>query len=328
MSSSPLDPNRIAAGTHSPFGSGLQQFSSSDLEAVGRRFSELTFPLSSAWSSLIGVETLITVTEVTPGPAPTLDTLDPSSATTLLDLVDGAGAFRVIGNFGPDLDAIALVIGVPLGLVVVDRLLGGSGRHTEDRLFSEIDLNLLGAVIDPTFVAVSALRPAGQGHLSVGRMTDLSESELNTRLSGGCTVALSVSFGDQHLPMHLVLGQDATRELAGVRSQATHTTPLSKSESERSMQAALEQVNVEVVVSFEPVPVPSHRLMSLDVGDVIPLRVSPESPLPLFVDAKRFAAVRPARSGTQVACKVVDTFPPAGDANTSADLSSPHGGSL
>ncbi|NLA34335.1 MAG: hypothetical protein GX868_01460 [Actinobacteria bacterium] len=328
MSPSSLDPNRIAPGTRSPFGSGLEQFSPNDLEAVGRRFAELTFPLSSGWSNLIGVETTVTVAEVIAGPLPTLETLDPSTSATLLDLVAGEGAFRVIGTFGPDLDAIALVIGVPLGLVIVDRLLGGSGRQTEDRQFSTIDLDLLSAVIDPTFVAMSALRPAGQGHLSVGRMTEPSEAELNTRLSGGCTVCLSVAFGDQVLPMHLVLGQEATRELAGVRSQATHTTPLSKSESELSMQAALQQVNVEVVVCFEPVSVPSHRLMALDVGDVLPLRTSPDSPLPLFVDSKRFATVRPARSGTQVACKVVDTFSPVGDATASADLSSSHGGSL
>lgn len=328
MSPSSLDPNRIAPGTRSPFGSGLQQFSPDDLEAVGRRFSELTFPLSSGWSNLIGVETMVTVAEVTAGPVPTLETLDPSTSASLLDLVDGVGAFRVIGTFGPDLDAIALVIGVPLGLVIVDRLLGGSGRVTEDRQFSTIDLDLLGAVVDPTFGAVSTLRPAGQGHLSVGRMTEPSEAELNTRLSGGCTVVLSVSFGEQVLPMYLVLGQEATRELAGVRSQATHTTPLSKSESERSMQAALQQVSVEVVVRFEPVTVPSHRLMTLDVGDVIPLRAAPDSPLPLYVDSKRFATVRPARSGTQVACRIVETLSPAGDASASADPSSEHGGAL
>lgn len=326
MSSSSIDPNRIAAGTRSPFGSGSQQFSPNDLEAVGRRFAELTFPLSSGWSNLIGAETLITVAEVVAGPNPTLETLDPSKTATLLDLVDGEGTFRTIGTFGPDLDAIALIVPVTLGLVIVDRLLGGTGRHTEDRQFSEIDLDLLSTVVEPTFAAVSTLRPPGQGHLSVGRLTAATEAELNTRLSGGSVVTMSVNFGDSDYPLYLVLGPEATRELAGVRSQATHTTPLSKTESELSMQAALQQVSVEVVVSFDPVAVASHRLMSLDVGDVIPLRTTLDAALPLYVDAKRFASVLPARSGTQVACKVVDTFSPNGDAAASAATS--HGGSL
>lgn len=318
----------MTAGPRSPFGSGLQQFSANDLEAVGRRIAELTFPLSSGWSNVVGVETLITVAEVAPGPNPTLETLDPATSDTLLDLVAGADAFRTIGTFGPDLDAIALVVPVQLGLVVVDRLLGGAGRIDEDRRLSAIDLDLLETVVEPTFAAVSTLRPPGQGHLSVGRLSSATEAELNTRLSGGSLVTLTVRFGEQQLHMHLVLGQAATRELAGIRPQATHTTPLSKSESERSMQAALARVSVDAVIAFEPVTMPSHRLMTIEVGDVIRLRTPADAPLPLYVDGKRLANVLPARSGTQVACKVVETFFPTGDAHEPVTASPSTGGSL
>lgn len=301
----------------------MQQFSSSDLEAVGRRFAELTFPLSAAWSEFLGSEATLQVAEVVAGPSPTLDTLDPSTPTSLLDLVAGEGAFSAIGTFGLDLDAIALIIPTELGLCTVDRLLGGNGRPAGDRELTGIDIDLLKTVVEPTFATVGTLRPAGQGQLPVGRLVEPEETELNERLSGGATVVVSVALGDQLLPLHLVLGPAATRELAGVRSAASHTTPLSKSDSERHMQTALQHVSVEVVVAFDPIVVPSHRLLSLDVGDVIPLRTAPNAPLPLYVNDRQLASVLPARAGTHVACQVVSTFPSADEASAMSAPSSP-----
>ena len=307
----------------------MQQFSSTDLEAVGRRFSELTFPLSAAWSEFLGSEATLQVAEVVAGPSPTLDTLDPSTSTSLLDLVAGEGTFTAIGTFGLDLDAIALVIPTELGLCTVDRLLGGNGRPAGDREYSTIDVDLLKTVVEPTFATIGTLRPAGQGQLPVGRLIDPEETDLNERLSGGVVVVISVALGDQLLPLHVVLGPSATRELAGVRTAASHTTPLSKSDSERHMQAALQHVSVEVVVAFDPIVVPSHQLLSLDVGDVIALKTAPNSPLPLFVHDRKLASVLPARAGTHVACQVVSTFPSADETSaTSASTSPAFGGSL
>jgi len=310
------------------FGDGMHQFSPADFEVVARRFAELTFPLTAGWSNLLGSEVLINVSEVTPGPDPTSETLDPSSSATLLDNVAGAGSYRVIATFGPDLDAIAVVVPTALGLTVVDRLLGGTGRTIDNRRLTDIDRDLLSTVLEPTFGAIGELRPSGQGHLPIGRMTETIESELNDRLAAGSTVTITVVIGDERLPLHIVLGPAATRELAGVRSQSTHTTPLSKSESELKMQSALASVSVEVVVAFEPIKLPSHRVLALDVGDIISLRMTPDSALPLFVDERRLAEVRPARSGTQVACQVVSTFRDGTPDSSATPDSHTFGGSL
>lgn len=286
------------------FGDGVAHFGADELEAITRALAEVVVPLSTNWSELLGHEVEVTIGDVRPGPLPRPADAEPDPTASILDGLADPHAYIAIGAFGADLGTAALIIPSPLGLVVVDLLLGGSGRPAGERALSAIDLDLLRTVTAPTFSALRRLGAADRFDEPVPVLTDLEEADLSARLAAGVAIDVMVTIGEHTQPLIVVLGPAAARLLAG---SAVTTTAAAPAESRAILASVLADVVVEAIVTFPSVQVPSHRILALDVGDVIGLGADPDAVLPLRVDGLHLADVRPARAGSDVACQIVST---------------------
>lgn len=304
------------------FGDGVAHFGADELEAITRALAEVVVPLSTNWSELLGHEVEVTIGDVRPGPLPRPADAEPDPTASILDGLADPHAYIAIGAFGADLGTAALIIPTALGLVVVDLLLGGSGRPTGERALSAIDLDLLRTVTAPTFSALRRLGAADRFDEPVPVLTDLDEADLSARLAAGVAIDVMVTIGEHTQPLIVVLGPAAARLLAG---SAVTTTAAAPAESRAILASVLADVVVEAIVTFPSVQVPSHRILALDVGDVIGLGADPDAVLPLRVDGLHLADVRPARAGSDVACQIVSTAVTTSRNSGKHSVSSPTG---
>ena len=304
------------------FGDGVAHFGADELEAITRALAEVVVPLSTNWSELLGHEVEVTIGDVRPGPLPRPADAEPDPTASILDGLADPHAYIAIGAFGADLGTAALIIPSPLGLVVVDLLLGGSGRPAGERALSAIDLDLLRTVTAPTFSALRRLGAADRFDEPVPVLTDLEEADLSARLAAGVAIDVMVTIGEHTQPLIVVLGPAAARLLAG---SAVTTTAAAPAESRAILASVLADVVVEAIVTFPSVQVPSHRILALDVGDVIGLGADPDAVLPLRVDGLHLADVRPARAGSDVACQIVSTAVTTSRNSGTTSVSSPTG---
>ena len=304
------------------FGDGVAHFGADELEAITRALAEVVVPLSTNWSELLGHEVEVTIGDVRPGPLPRPADAEPDPTASILDGLADPHAYIAIGAFGADLGTAALIIPSPLGLVVVDLLLGGSGRPAGERALSAIDLDLLRTVTAPTFSALRRLGAADRFDEPVPVLTDLEEADLSGRLAAGVAIDVMVTIGEHTQPLIVVLGPAAARLLAG---SAVTTTAAAPAESRAILASVLADVVVEAIVTFPSVQVPSHRILALDVGDVIGLGADPDAVLPLRVDGLHLADVRPARAGSDVACQIVSTAVTTSRNSGKHSVSSPTG---
>lgn len=304
------------------FGDGVAHFGADELEAITRALAEVVVPLSTNWSELLGHEVEVTIGDVRPGPLPRPADAEPDPTASILDGLADPHAYIAIGAFGADLGTAALIIPSPLGLVVVDLLLGGSGRPAGERALSAIDLDLLRTVTAPTFSALRRLGAADRFDEPVPVLTDLEEADLSARLAAGVAIDVMVTIGEHTQPLIVVLGPAAARLLAG---SAVTTTAAAPAESRAILASVLADVVVEAIVTFPSVQVPSHRILALDVGDVIGLGADPDAVLPLRVDGLHLADVRPARAGSDVACQIVSTAVTTSRNSGKHSVSSPTG---
>ncbi len=304
------------------FGDGVAHFGADELEAITRALAEVVVPLSTNWSELLGHEVEVTIGDVRPGPLPRPADAEPDPTASILDGLADPHAYIAIGAFGADLGTAALIIPTALGLVVVDLLLGGSGRPAGERALSAIDLDLLRTVTAPTFSALRRLGAADRFDEPVPVLTDLEEADLSARLAAGVAIDVMVTIGEHTQPLIVVLGPAAARLLAG---SAVTTTAAAPAESRAILASVLADVVVEAIVTFPSVQVPSHRILALDVGDVIGLGADPDAVLPLRVDGLHLADVRPARAGSDVACQIVSTAVTTSRNSGKHSVSSPTG---
>lgn len=299
------------------------ELSPDDLDVVAKAFTDAAYAVAEAWTGLVGGEVEVSVTEATPGPASLPPDADVEPGASFLDAVVGPSSFTAVGAFGGDLGSCLLVVPAALGLVLVDLLLGGTGRPTGERLLSEIDVDLLGTITAPTFDAIRRTNDPDHADAAVPVLEDLDEEQSAAALASGATVTFEATVGDHRRPFHLVLGAHAARSLTGAAPTAPVATSVDR--SREILQHVVADVVVEAVVAFPPVLVASHRILALDVGDVIGLGSSTDQPLPLRIGQRQFATVLPARAGGDVACQVVATaFDAAGPHEFHPDL----GGSL
>jgi hypothetical protein len=131
----------------------------------------------------------------------------------------------------------------------------------------------------------------------------LEDEHIFDRLGGGVTLQFNVTIADQARPAFVVVSPSGSRSLAGTAAAIRARDD----DSRRLIATALANVIVEAVVTFPPVEVPSHQILSLGVGDVIALGLPADAALPLEVDGHHLADVRPARAGAELACQVVST---------------------
>ena len=281
--------------------------------------------LTLAWPEVILREVIITLAGLSVGPRPTAEALiaaadptvgrssDEETGPVWLDGLGGVGPLVGVCRLGA-LGVAAIVVPAPLGLLLVDVLLGGSGRSMGPRSISAIDLDLLRALVLPSFDAAhAALAPAGSVG-SVGLIAEYEELELSEMLGASMTAEFTVTLDENVTQMYLVMSGSLVSAVAGAPGGSSAAAEAS--DARRAIESVLAGVPLEAVIRFPPVNVSSRTVLGVGIGDVINLGLSTDELLSLRVEDLLFGNVRPARSGLGLACQVVST-PPLGSAEPS-----------
>ena len=252
--------------------------------------------LALLWTELLRVECQIVPSMVEPMARDVLDVQAPGSAHHCLIEIE------------PMPGAAVLTVPGPLALILVDLLLGGSGRPAGGiRLLSDIDAELLVGLLSASFDAlIEGYSAVGTNAVRiVGSALDPAQLELGERLASLVVVSFDVTVGEQSAVLTLSLDRGAAEALVGgarVLASADGCEP-----ARQLMTEALRDVRVQIVVEFPVTPVRSTELLRLVVGDVIPLSCPADGLLRLRVGTEPLASVRAARSGQRLACQIITT---------------------
>lgn len=206
------------------------------------------------------------------------------------------------------------VVQVPVhtSMVWIDYLLGGpgTGDPREDRELTEIELTLLRGVMQAALgdlgYAFSALAPLDVTFRTVQYNPQFVQA---VPASDAVLVAtFQMRVGEREdlatvmFPAELLLG--AVRQADGTNGrssedQRAHEAALA------DLEAAVEEVPVEVAVRFAPLVVRPRDVVGLAVGDVVPLSHPSSQPLDVVVDGVVLARAAAGNNGSRLACMVV-----------------------
>ena len=205
------------------------------------------------------------------------------------------------------------VFQLPMGIVMslVDRLLGGPGGPNQpNRALSDIEIALVRQFLDRivgelsyAFDSLTAVVASLGGLESDPQFLKVAAPSEPVIVS-----EFTIRIGDQQaigtLCIPFATLQPALDALAG--SQLTLRTEQDEAAT-RDMERQLNAAVVELSVAFRTVRVTSFQLLSLDVGDVLPLRHPITEPLAVRADDVQVAAAVPGSHGHHLACQIVST---------------------
>ncbi len=202
---------------------------------------------------------------------------------------------------------------VGTGMVWIDYLLGGPGTGdgaTESREFTEIELTLVRTLLQATLsdltYAFAALQPLDVTVRSVQYNPQFVQAAPASDAVLVSSFTLRVGEREDAatfmVPAELLLSALRVNEGAGGRSpedQRVHDAALV------DLEAAVQEVPVEVSVRFAPVIVHPREVVGLAIGDVLPLSHPQSKPLDVVVDGVVLARAAAGNSGSRLACMVV-----------------------
>ncbi len=231
-----------------------------------------------------------------------LDVADPYPVTAVIDSPVGA---QLVWRFP-----------IELASVMVDLLLGGTGRGDHGpAALTEIEVRVLGRLVEQCLpclsVAWASLLPLRPTLASIDANPDApmpiaaGEPALRVRFR----VVLGTHDLESAIWIHNGVLAAALRGHEPNAPASVHQR--TTSDGGALDVAVLRSVPVDVAVTFPVVPMTPAAILSLSVGDVIPLH-SVEEPLELNAGDVRIGWVRPARHGGRTACQVtsLDHRPP------------------
>ena len=317
------EPNEPAnAGSSAPenglfvFGAA-RELSDEERALLHERVASVGPVLSMLWPALTLRDVDVALVELSAGPSPegTPSPGDDSDETSPDEAPEHTGPEWLHGLGGPapfwrvaelrrGLGAVAFVVPGPLALLIVDVMLGGSGRSTGARSISAIDVDLLSSLVPTTFEGLQAALLDVEGVSAPPLVDEEPEVGFAALLGDPMTATFSVTVDESVAEFHLVLSEGTISALLG-GSDATGDGVVG--DSQRVIQSVLGEVLLETVVDFPTVRVPSRTVLGIDIGDVIDLGVPADALLSIRVADLEFGAVRPARSGTGLACQIVTT---------------------
>jgi len=173
-----------------------------------------------------------------------------------------------------------LEIPLRLGLSIVDRLLGGSGRVEETaREISEIEKALLDQIVQVileewcnNWASIKPLKPATLGCESNGRYLQIAPPQTNMLV-----LAVDARLGDCAGQIKLVFPYAALepclRQLC-VGSEAAAETPAPAASAPARWNRCLDDVALPVTAEWQGLEMSGREMVHLKVGDV--LQISPE----------------------------------------------------
>ena len=202
------------------------------------------------------------------------------------------------------------VLQLPMGIVmsVVDRMLGGTGGADQpNRPLSEIEVGLvrqlLQRIVHELTYAFDTLTPVNPGVSSLE--SDPQFLQMAAPSEPVIVSEFNIRIGDQQATSTLCIPfatlQPALDALTA--SQVKHRTE--DESAARAVERQLNAVSVELSVAFQVVSVTSSELLSLAVGDVLPLRHPVTTPLAVLADGVQVAAAVPGSHGQHLACQIV-----------------------
>ena len=203
------------------------------------------------------------------------------------------------------------VFQLPMGVVmgVIDRLLGGAGGVEQpSRALSDIETglirNVVAQVAHELTYAFEAIAPV---HAEVtGLESNTQFLQLAPPSDPMVVTEVELRIGDQLATATMCL---ALATLKPVLAAVDHGAPVEadgpRNAAARTVEARLQEVEVDVRVAFRRVTLTSSEVLSLSVGDVVPLHHPVAEPLRVVVDDTRVAAARPGSHGKRIACQVV-----------------------
>ncbi|MCU1428418.1 MAG: Flagellar motor switch protein FliM [Actinomycetia bacterium] len=223
-------------------------------------------------------------------------------------------SYMVILSLAPLPGAAVFQLPLPITFAAIDRLLGGSGNAlSPKRPLTEIEANLMRTLID------RALRELEYAYESLVRIeAEVVQQEFNpqfAQIAAPSDMALTVSFetriGEKrgtasicipYATMQPVLEHLASQSL--FQSGATHDVL----EWGQSLERAMNDVPVELSVSFDHVALTSSDIVALRVGDVVPLSHAVAKPVRVSVDGVECYEAVTGRRGKRLACLIVGTY--------------------
>ncbi|MDM8083379.1 flagellar motor switch protein FliM [Cellulomonas cellasea] len=207
------------------------------------------------------------------------------------------------------------VVQIPVGalMVWVDYLLGGAGKgdEREGRELTEIEMVLVRELLQlalgdlgyafagllPLHVTVRSVQYNPQFVQAVGATDPVLQASFTLR-SGQREDHATLMFPADLLLSALLSGEGAdSRSADDRRAQAI---------AQEDLELAVQHVPVDVAVRFTPMSVRPPQVMSLAVGDVLPLNHPSSRPLDVVVDGVVLARAAAGNNGSRLACMVVD----------------------
>jgi flagellar motor switch protein FliM len=193
---------------------------------------------------------------------------------------------------------------------MVDRLLGGPGELVEDdRSVTEIESRLIAGAMAAACSSLARIYglDAREPFESQGEIDTL---ELHASGAVALSIVVDVAIGEATVPVTVIVPAGSEGPITDVLAEANQTDEqkISDPESRRRAVSRLVEVPLDVGVWFAPSTIRSSEVLSLKVGDVVPLGTPQGGVLDLVIDGLRVALVRPARNGEGLACQVVTSL--------------------
>lgn len=220
-------------------------------------------------------------------------------------------SYLVIISLAPLPGAAVVQFSLPITFAAIDRLLGGTGEaESPKRPLTEIESNLMRSVVDRT------LKELEYAYETLVRVeAEIVQQEFNpqfAQIAAPSDMAMAVSFetriGDKKgaasicIPfatMQPVLDTIASQSLFLDRGGQDVLAWQSQ------LEHALDSVPVELAVRFDTVALTSSEIVSLHVGDVVPLSHPVHKPVTVLVDGVRCANAVTGLRGKRLACLIV-----------------------
>ena len=195
------------------------------------------------------------------------------SILSIFELGDTAG--RVIFEVTPQ-----------LGLMLVDRMLGGSGKPVAPRRPTELEQSILSALL---VHPLEALGESLDGIIAASPR--LAATELNPQ------------FVHAAAPTEMVLVLTFSVVAEAIR-RATWSGALQQTEPSDAMASILNDSLVEVTVTSSRSAIPASELAGLSVGDVVTLEQTTDEPLRLSIENRLIAECHLGRQGPYLATQL------------------------
>ncbi|MDO5628654.1 MAG: flagellar motor switch protein FliM [Mobilicoccus sp.] len=205
------------------------------------------------------------------------------------------------------------VFQLPMDLVmsVIDRLLGGPGTAKQpSRALSDIETGLIRNLVRQM---VYELRYAFETLGGVkGEVQSLESDPQFLQLAPPSepmiVAAFEIKLGDQVATSTLCLPVETISPvLETVHAKPEIELTGAKAEAAGHLKATMNEVGVDVRVSFSPIELPSRDILDLEVGDVLPLHHPTNQPLTLQADGIPIATAVPGSHGKRLACQIVSS---------------------